>query len=231
MPDKNSNPRKPFAITWTPEQKDRLWNAKILHRHLEWREFHKLDLFPGHSEASVQTAWSRLQRERGGPRSRLQRERGGPRSRLQRERGGPRSRRGRKPGLRTRKASIRVSRGVVQSIAARRSAAATVRGGRQRLRRPLRLREAVNETASESDEYEDASSDEGGSVIRAKDIMLDDEVSSQVRCYFRTNVISHRRREVKPIIQVTRMSRHRVILRCRPRKPNDIPIIQRATQV
>ncbi|KAL3437827.1 hypothetical protein BDV09DRAFT_161088 [Aspergillus tetrazonus] len=48
--------------TWTKEENQRLLRLRDQYYHLNWHDFHKLDLFPGRSEKAVQTHYSRLRR-------------------------------------------------------------------------------------------------------------------------------------------------------------------------
>ncbi|KAL4811614.1 hypothetical protein BDW67DRAFT_171581 [Aspergillus spinulosporus] len=50
--------------TWTKDENQRLLRLRDQYYHLNWHDFHKLDLFPGRSIKAVQTHYSRLRRGR-----------------------------------------------------------------------------------------------------------------------------------------------------------------------
>ncbi|KAL4935777.1 hypothetical protein BDV06DRAFT_228508 [Aspergillus oleicola] len=143
--------RKRSEASWTPKEKERLWNMKSLYTHLSWDEFHRLGFFPGRTDHAVQIAWSRLRKERGQPRLR----------------------RGRGSGNANNASSTSVSapatalvRRALRNVPARRSSAPSTRA-QQRLRRPSRLRQFVRNTGrteedseNESPHYNDTSTED-----------------------------------------------------------------------
>ncbi|KAL4792579.1 hypothetical protein BDV19DRAFT_251230 [Aspergillus venezuelensis] len=146
--------RKRFEATWTKAEKDRLWKLRALHHHIPWDEFHALNFFPDRTESALKVSWSRIRRERGESRPRGGRSGGGGTG----SRGGASS------------TSARVQ-SALRNVPPRRASVGSA--AQYRLRRPMRLRQAVRDTestdsdsGSEEPRYDDSSSDEEDVVVQ-----------------------------------------------------------------